>query len=488
LSPPTAPGSRRTNFNELWQINLKVLNGRAERPCDRPPNGSLSRLAVEVETERCEGYFQYVAIGYATRELNFTMTIIDDFIERYVKEYDFYYQAGRLAAQKLEEALRTAGIRSMVTDRAKSIGSLQEKCRRRDNERGGYQSVEEIYEDIVDLAGVRVALYFPGERRQVDGIISRMFHLVESRKEFPDPARFREGNRFSGYSATHYRVQLREQSLDDAQKRYAAARVEIQVASVLMHAWSEVEHDLVYKPLAGELSGQEYAILDQLNGLVMAGEISLETLQRAGEDRVDVAGRTVLNHYELAAYLLSQASGMFNVPISESGLGRVDLLFDLISELAIDTPQLLAPYIEALHGNVESRPVAEQLIDALLAEDPSRYRIYRSIRARRSAKIYGPDSDGNEIERQVGNFMTRWIELEGTLRMLSDTLMMPTRRQLEDMPILDRDLVSDIDLLRRMRNNLVHGIEFPPAGELAAAAERISEIVTEINHRQGGGH
>lgn len=70
-------------------------------------------------------------------------------------------------------------------------------------------------------------------------------------------------------------MQLRDVSLSEAQKRYAEARVEIQVASVVMHAWAEVEHDLVYKPLAGELSQDEYAILDELNGLVMAGEIAL---------------------------------------------------------------------------------------------------------------------------------------------------------------------------------------------------------------------
>jgi ppGpp synthetase/RelA/SpoT-type nucleotidyltranferase len=36
--------------------------------------------------------------------------------------------------------------------------------------------------------------------------------------------------------------------------------VEIQVASVLMHAWAEVEHDLVYKPVDQEpLSDAELA-------------------------------------------------------------------------------------------------------------------------------------------------------------------------------------------------------------------------------------
>jgi ppGpp synthetase/RelA/SpoT-type nucleotidyltranferase len=81
-------------------------------------------------------------------------------------------------------------------------------------------------------------------------------------------------------------VRLRESTLNDAQKRYVAALVEIQIASVLMHAWAEVEHDLLYKPVQGRLSDDEYAILDELNGLVMTGEIALERLQKAGEARV----------------------------------------------------------------------------------------------------------------------------------------------------------------------------------------------------------
>jgi ppGpp synthetase/RelA/SpoT-type nucleotidyltranferase len=271
------------------------------------------------------------------------MDLIGQFVARYTKEYDFYDQAARLAANKLEANLQAGGVRSIVTARAKSISRLEEKCRQRDSVRGGYSSIDEIFEDIVDLAGVRLALYFPAEIDQIDGVITRLFSLATPKKEFPDPVKVREGKRFSGYWATHYRIQLKEDELSDLEKRYASARIEVQVASVLMHAWAEVEHDLVYKPLAGDLSEEEYAILDQLNGLVMAGEIALERLQKAGETRVASADTKIANHYDLAVHLLSRAAGLTEEPISESGLGRVDLLFDLIRELGIDTPGLLKP-------------------------------------------------------------------------------------------------------------------------------------------------
>src|ERR1700689_3157442 len=162
------------------------------------------------------------------------MDLIDQFLARYTKEYDFYNQSASITRQKLEAELQAAGVRCIVTARAKSFSSLEQKCRKREVSKGEYASIEQVYDDIVDLAGARVALYFSGEVDQVDGTIARLFKIVEKR-EFPDKGKVRPGNpRFSGYTATHYRVQLKEDDLSDTEKRYAAARVEIQVASVLM--------------------------------------------------------------------------------------------------------------------------------------------------------------------------------------------------------------------------------------------------------------
>jgi len=200
--------------------------------------------------------------------------LIDNFIARYRREYDFFDQAARLAAQILEGRLRAAGIRSIVTSRAKAVGRLEAKVRERAS-RKNYACVENIFDDIVDLTGIRVAMYFPGEHTQADSIIRSLFNLQDEPKTFPDPStQPRYKKRFLGYLATHYRVQLKEAVLSDAQNRYAEARIEIQVASVLMHSWAEVEHDLVYKPQQGALSDEEYDILDELNGLVLAGEIA----------------------------------------------------------------------------------------------------------------------------------------------------------------------------------------------------------------------
>lgn len=94
-------------------------------------------------------------------------------------------------------------------------------------------------------------------------------------------------------------MKVEDPSHEDA--RYAQAKIEIQVASVLMHAWAEVEHDLLYKPLGGEPLLGEHAILDEINGIVMAGEIALERLQNAMKLRFSLEQQRFTNHFELAA-------------------------------------------------------------------------------------------------------------------------------------------------------------------------------------------
>lgn len=141
---------------------------------------------------------------------------IDDLLARYLKEFDYYIQVGRIAAARLEATIGEAGIRGIVTYRAKAPSRLRDKCNQR-NKKKNYSSPDQIYSDIADLVGVRVALYFPGERDQVSGIIARLFDVEGPPKEVPRDGNQRAGKRFSGYAATHHRVYLRTADLTESE-------------------------------------------------------------------------------------------------------------------------------------------------------------------------------------------------------------------------------------------------------------------------------
>ena len=95
------------------------------------------------------------------------MDIIDEFLRSYAREVDFYQEAARLCGQACEQQLRSAGKRAIVTYRAKNPQRLGEKLRKRDQKQH-YTDAQTITEDIIDLAGVRIALYFPTDQKDVD--------------------------------------------------------------------------------------------------------------------------------------------------------------------------------------------------------------------------------------------------------------------------------------------------------------------------------
>jgi ppGpp synthetase/RelA/SpoT-type nucleotidyltranferase len=247
-------------------------------------------------------------------EVRGSMNVISSFLDQYEREYDFYFQLAQLTARRCEVALSDAGIRHLPTFRAKRPDRLQQKLIKR-HEAKPYTSVNSIRDDIVDLSGVRIALFFPGDRPRAAALVEEIFEVEpEGRKDFPtnDGGTPNETytKRFPGYCATHLRVSNRSSDLNMEDQRYAGARVEIQIASVLMLAWQEVEHDLAYKPLSGSLSEDEMAILDEVNGMVIAGEIAFERLQKAVQRRLDEPNQPFANHYELASYIYNKVGDM----------------------------------------------------------------------------------------------------------------------------------------------------------------------------------
>ncbi len=287
-------------------------------------------------------------------------SLVERFVADFRRHWESYRQLARESAERCESLLLEQGLQGIVTFRAKSPERLRHKLSRREAARGRpYRDVAEIREDVVDLAGVRIALYFPDDREVLDALISRSFDLVGRKVhagDRPDMGDYEA--RFSGYWATHYRVHAPAAS--------PASVVEIQVASVLMHAWSHVAHDLVYKPLAGTLSWSEYALLDQINGLMLAGETALEQLHKAIRARLRRHDAPLTDHFELGAWLTrwTRLAGREDV-----ALGRVDRLFVLLREIERTRPSQIEPLLTLV---ARTGPIADQLVERILLERPER--------------------------------------------------------------------------------------------------------------------
>lgn len=123
-----------------------------------------------------------------------------------------------------------------VSGRVKTRDSFLQKFGRRP-----YESPQ----DIMDIAGLRVITHTTAEVAQVRSLIEREFTVdLENSGDKAEDMDVDE----VGYLSVHYIVTINPSRADLCEyRRFRGLRCEIQVRSLLQHAWAEIEHDRSYK-------------------------------------------------------------------------------------------------------------------------------------------------------------------------------------------------------------------------------------------------
>ena len=250
------------------------------------------------------------------------------------------------------------------------------------------------------------------------------------------------------------------------------------MASVRRHAWSEVEHDLVYKPLQGTLSNEELAILDELNGLVLTGEIALERLQEAGNARIRSKNATLNSQYELASYLYNYLSNNFRPEDIELRMGNIELLYRLITSLKMNSVREVEPVLKSVKFEKDRRNISQQIIDQIITGNEKRYKIYQELR-----------SAGTDLNTPAGQavayFFSQWIPLEQHLNRIASKGA-PRQKgafninTLKRLGTFDQECLNQIVSLRKIRNVLIHDIEVPEAGHLREMGDKARGLLEEL--------
>jgi hypothetical protein len=163
-------------------------------------------------------------------------------------------------------------------------------------------------------------------------------------------------------------------------------------------------------------------------------------------------------------------------------------IFDLIERLNLRTPDQLRPYLTFVKPDFERRPLAEQIIDQLLAEDPARYPLYESLRASRpvqGAYVGKTREEANpETHEEVSLFLKRWVAFEKKLKALVDRLQVQgiyaSSTLLARLGVEDENLLNEFERIRRLRNEVVHGLSLPSIEDLREAGGRIEKISQEL--------
>lgn len=166
-------------------------------------------------------------------------------IDRTINEYTRVRQPTyRLFASRVQELLtsllKSGGIEChSVTSREKDPSSFREKITREG------KSYVDPFEDVTDLAGVRLITYFPKDVDKILPIIEKEF--VVDRKNSVDKRKTADPSVF-GYASVHLVVSMSQNRLRLAEYAvFSGLKCEIQVRTILQHAWAEIEHNIIYK-------------------------------------------------------------------------------------------------------------------------------------------------------------------------------------------------------------------------------------------------
>lgn len=150
---------------------------------------------------------------------------------------------GKKIEALIRELLAAEGLRVLdVTHRVKTDVSATKKI---NGSSGRYNT----YGDLHDMLGVRVITYLASDVDKVVALLRANFDVDEGRSldklKGMDPDRF-------GYLSYHLVLKLNKTRADLTEwAPYRDVYFEVQVRSVLQHAWAEIEHDLGYKSTSG---------------------------------------------------------------------------------------------------------------------------------------------------------------------------------------------------------------------------------------------
>ena len=252
-------------------------------------------------------------------------------VQAYAAQHSELTRAGQEAVALVQGLLDEAGINYLsVTGRTKSVPSFAEKAART---KLGTPLYSDPLTQITDLLGVRVITYVRDDVDAVADVLAEQVIVHDDRDwglETANEGRF-------GYASRHLMIGLdpaRESHPDFAHLRGHAAQV--QVRTVLQHAWAEFEHDIRYKgTVPAEHVGEFDRRFTLAAGLLELADHEFSKIRErlrgvAPEVNETIGDDPRLDPRELAAYLAGQ--------YSEAGWSRAEhysWIADILLELGV---------------------------------------------------------------------------------------------------------------------------------------------------------
>ncbi|TYL45776.1 DUF429 domain-containing protein [Nocardioides sp. BGMRC 2183] len=228
-------------------------------------------------------------------------------VRAYAGVHEELERAAEQCARLLTAVLDDAGINYLtVAGRAKSVASFAAKAARRD---AGVLTYTDPLRDITDQIGLRVITYVHRDVQAVADLLADQAEVLDDRdlgRETASEGRF-------GYASRHLLLEIDPSRVGEPLEPVLQGRpVQVQIRTVLQHAWAEFEHDIRYK---GTIPTEQAADFDRrftlAAGLLELADREFSTIrdriqQQGVEPEPAADDDPRLTPRELAAFLAGQ--------------------------------------------------------------------------------------------------------------------------------------------------------------------------------------
>lgn len=168
-------------------------------------------------------------------------TYADDLAIEYAAQRNEYEAFADSVCQLIHRLIQDAGIEIVgIENRTKTLDAFKEKVDRPEKAQK-YRYCNEV----TDLSGIRVIAYRQEEHDQICNIVRENFIIdlenSANKEDLLDPDKF-------GYRSMHFVVSYGKDRIKLPEfKRFVGKKAEVQVRTVLQHAWAAIDWKLRYK-------------------------------------------------------------------------------------------------------------------------------------------------------------------------------------------------------------------------------------------------
>ncbi|MBU3155162.1 GTP pyrophosphokinase [Clostridium estertheticum] len=166
-----------------------------------------------------------------------------------------------------------------IESRAKSIESFAEKACKATKDNPNVPKYVNPIKEITDLTAVRIITFFPITISEVNQVLADEFIILER----SDKSEILEKNEKLGYKSVHYLIKLTISRGNLSEyKEFNGMIAEVQVRTILQHAWAEIEHDIEYKSVTVIPADIKRRFM-ALSGLLEIADREFESIQNDNE-------------------------------------------------------------------------------------------------------------------------------------------------------------------------------------------------------------